>query len=118
MKTGFFGGHENKMGQNDKPTVPKPAIRPPAQRPPLHKPIAKKRLVEVIEPTEKDGLYKVMFDYGNGVILPSYMNEYSYKVFLLEIELREQGATAEVIEDFKQAVSAETDYDRDMGEGN
>lgn len=28
----FFGRYENKMGQNDKPTVPKPAIRPPALR--------------------------------------------------------------------------------------
>lgn len=97
---------------NDKPTVPKPSIRPPK-----HKPIAIKKLVEVIEPKEKNGLYKVMFDYGDGVILPSYMNEYSYKVFLLEMKLVEQGATAELIEDFKQAVSAETDYDRDMSDG-
>lgn len=72
-----------------------------------------KKLVRVIRPKEKHGLYKVIFDHGDGVLFPCYMNEYSYKVFQLKMKLVEQGAKGGLIEDFQQAVSEETEHDRD-----
>jgi hypothetical protein len=75
----------------------------------------KLKILNTIEP-KKDRygrcrtLAVVTIDFGNGVPIKSYMNEYSYEIFKLEQKLLNEGVDGELLDKYKEAVQLEKDY--------
>jgi hypothetical protein len=81
------------------------------------------KILEVFEPRFSDrlgrtGLYRfrLRVQYHNGVVGIVDLTKFGYKVIQLKIKILKQGIKEELIEDFAEAVRAESDYDHSMNE--